>query len=127
MSDERSTIGTWVMPSLQENNGSMRSGPRLLQGMGLAEGVDLHAFLVDPHAGRHAGDVAFEVADGADHLAGEADVGEGRRVAVAKAAGLLLALEMHFDRVQRLQRPVREPPVARRLVELQLLLHIGTD
>src|SRR5256885_5364517 len=95
--------------------------------MGAAEGVDLHALLVDTHAVRHAGYVALKVTDGAYDLARQADVGKGRRIAVAEAAGFLLALEMRLDRFERLQAPVREPFVAGRLVELQLFLHVGTN
>src|SRR5689334_6480624 len=106
---------------------SVHGGARLLERMGFVERLDLHAFLVDAHAGRHAGDVALEVADGTDDLAREADIGDGRRIAMAEAAGLLFARDMRFDAFERLQRPVREPLVARGLVELQFLLHVGAD
>src|SRR5690348_7685744 len=101
---------------------SMNRGTRLLQGMRSGEGIQLHAFLVDAHRRRHARDVALEVADRRDHLPGEADVGDRRRAAVAEAAGLLFVLQVRLDILQRLQRPVLKPAVARRLIDLQLPL-----
>src|SRR3954470_15373425 len=78
----------------------------LLERMCFHEGVDLHAFLVDAHHGRHAGHIALEIAGGADHLAGHADVGEGDRIAVEKPASLLLVLQMALDGLEAFQRPV---------------------
>src|SRR3954447_619991 len=102
---------------------SMNGGTRLLERMRLAEGLDLHALLVDARARRHAGGVALEVADRPDHLPREADVRHRGRVAVAELAGFFLALEVSLDGLQPLERPVREPLVASGLVELQLFLH----
>src|SRR5947207_1516100 len=91
------------------------------------EGFDLHALVIHAHHRWHSRDVALEIAGGADHLAGEADVGERHAVAVAEAPGLLLAGEVGLARLQRLEAPVREPAVSRRLVELQLLFHVAPD
>src|SRR5258706_2913946 len=102
---------------------SMARSARLLQGMRARERLDLHAIPVDAHHRRHPRNVALEVAGGADHLPREADVGDGRRVAVAELAGLALA-QMAFDRLERLQAPVRQPLVAGGFIDLQLFLHI---
>src|SRR3954451_21885786 len=76
---------------------SMYGGARLFKRMRLAEGLDLHALLVDARTRRHAGGVALEVADRPDHLPREADVRHRRRVAVAELAGFLLAFEVRLD------------------------------
>src|SRR6267378_7654743 len=99
----------------------------MLEGVGGGEGVARHAFVVNAHHGRHARGIAVEIGERADHLGGEADVGERERVAVAVAAGLLVLREMALDRLERGQGPVREPEVAARLLDFQFFLEIGSD
>src|SRR3954469_7964227 len=95
--------------------------------MGAAESVDLHALVIDAHYGRHAGGIAVEIRQRADGLGREADVGDADFVAVAEAAGLLLARQVAFDGLERAHGPVREPAVARRLVLSHLLLEVVPD
>src|SRR6266849_3214726 len=83
----------------------------MLEGVGGGEGVALHAFVVHAHHGRHARGIAVEIGERADHLGGEADVGDRQRVAVAVAAGLLLLREMALDGFEGRQGPVREPEI----------------
>src|SRR5438105_785096 len=102
----------------------MPSPALLLQRMGTAEGLELHAFVIDAHDGRYARGVAIEVGERADHLRGDADIGDRELVAVAEAAGLLLAPKVALDRFQRPHGPVREPAVACRFVLAHLLLQV---
>src|SRR5712664_1765691 len=99
----------------------------MLERVGGGEGVGLHAFVVHAHHGRHARGIAAEVGERADHLGGEADVGERQLLAVAVAAGLLVLREMALDRLERDQGPVREPEIAPRLLDFQFFLEIGSD
>src|SRR5688572_11268505 len=92
--------------------------------MCLGECIDLHALAVDTHGGRYGLGVAVEVRKRADYLRCDADVGDGRRVAMAELAGLALLREMAFDRFERAHRPVREPAVARGLVLAHLFFQI---
>src|SRR5712691_6421851 len=83
----------------------------MLERVGGGEGVALHAFVVHAHHGRHARGIAVEIGERADHLGGEADVGDRERVAMAVAAGLVLLREMAFDGFEGCQGPVREPEI----------------
>src|SRR5512145_964143 len=103
---------------------SMGLSSGLFQGMRHGEGVDLHAAVVDAHGCRQSRRIAVEVGERADHLRGEADVGHGGCVAVAESAGFLLPCEVHFDRLERAQRPVRKPPVAGSFVLAHFFLKI---
>src|SRR5258706_2571604 len=91
---------------------SMGGRARLLQRVRFDESVDLHALLVHAHHGRHRGDVAFEIAGGADHLPGEADVGEGWRIAMTEAAGFFFAFQMNFNCLEGFQAPMHQPGVS---------------
>src|SRR3954468_21876961 len=95
--------------------------------MRAAEGIDLHALVVDAHHRRHARGIAVEIRQRANGLGREADIGDGDFVAVAEAPGLLLAREMAFDSLERAHGPVREPPIARSLVLSHLLLEVVPD
>src|SRR6266850_2166172 len=103
----------------------------MLERVGGGEGVALHAFVVHAHHGRHARGIAVEIGERADHLGGEADVGDRQRVAVAVAAGLLLLREMALDGFEGRQGPVREPEIAARFFYLHFLFkeiaHPGHD
>src|SRR5262245_57513750 len=92
--------------------------PGLAQRMRARKGVVLHAAVVDARHGRKRLDVDLDVLR-ADHLAGEADVGERDAVAVAMAAGLLLVREVAFECAQRLGLPVPDPGRYLTLVELE--------
>src|SRR5207245_221703 len=52
----------------------MRSAALLLERVGAAEGIHLHAGVVDAHPGGHAARVAVEVSERADQLRHHADV-----------------------------------------------------
>src|SRR5512134_3598609 len=100
--------------------------PRLLERVRLVEGLELHALVEDPHHGGYRGGVAVEEPR-PEYLGRDADVGEGRRVAVAVAPGLFLFREMRLDCLQPFHDPVLAPAGARRFVHLELLLKIVAD
>src|SRR5690242_6214668 len=106
-------------------NGILR-GVRLLQGLRAVESVDFHAFPENAHHRGRSGGIDVEELR-AEHLRCETDIREGRCVAMAEAAGLLFLREVRFQRLERFSRPVREPPVARRLVPVHFLLEISAD
>src|SRR5207302_4050453 len=99
----------------------------MLERVGVGERLFLHAFVVHAHHARHARGIAVEIGERADHLGGEADVGDRELLAVAVAAGLLLPREMALDRFEGRQGPVREPQIAPRLLDFQLFFKIGPD
>src|SRR2546427_7524108 len=103
----------------------------MFERVGVGEGLLLHAFVVHAHHGRHARGIAVEVGERADHLGGEADVGDRELLAVAVAAGLLVLREMALDRLEGRQGPVREPEIAARFFYLHFLFkeiaHPGHD
>src|SRR5688572_14036141 len=103
---------------------SVRSCSGLVEGVRLGKSFHLHALVVDAHGGGHGFGIAIEVGERADHLRGEADVGEGGRVAVAKPAGVLFPGQVALDRLERSHGPVGEPAVARALVCLELFLQV---
>src|SRR3977135_1994039 len=96
----------------------------MLESVGGGGGVALQAFVVHAHHGRHARGIAVEIGERADHLGGEADVGDRQRVAVAVAAGLLLLREMALDGFEGRQGPVREPESAARFLSPPFLFHL---
>src|SRR5262245_33716653 len=100
-----------------------RRRARLLERMRAREGVDLEAFLDDPRHGRIGLEIDLEQFR-ADRVGDEADVGQRDLVAVAVAAGLLVAAEMGLERGERLVAPVADPFQPRRLVELELMFEI---
>src|SRR6266508_5453155 len=106
---------------------SVRSCAGLLQRMRAAEGVDLHARAVDAHHRGNAFGVAVEIGERADYLGCKADVGERELVAVAVTPGFFFIFQVSFDRLERPERPMREPEVAARLVYLELLLQVVPD
>src|SRR6185503_17924495 len=75
----------------------------------------------------HALGVSVEIGERGDHLRRDADVRQGRGVAVAEPAGLFLPGEVGLDRLERAQGPVAEPAVARGLVLVHLLFEVAAD
>src|SRR5439155_15728464 len=92
---------------------------RLLERLRSIEGVDFHALVEYAHDGRHRRGFSVEIPR-RKNLAREADIGKGRRVAVAEPARLAFFRQMRLERLQRFQRPVLQPAVARRLIYVQL-------
>src|SRR6266852_1803593 len=95
---ERSTISTLVMRSVL--GGLMRRilrRVRLLERLRAVERVDLHACVKNAHDRRHTHRVAIEKFR-AENLRCQTDIGDGRRVSVAKPAGLPRRSEMPLDR-----------------------------
>src|SRR3546814_12834330 len=74
------------------------------------ESLDLGAFGGDPLDGRTSRQVAFEAA-GIGHLRHQADVGDGRAVTVAEAAGCRIPGQHGFDRLQAALHPVAIPGI----------------
>src|SRR6266568_9316779 len=99
---------------------------RLLRRLRTVEGVDFHAFSENAHYRRHARSADVEKLR-SEHLGGEADVGDSRPIPMAEATGLLFLCEMLLEDLQRFQRPVREPSVARRLILMHFLLEIAAN
>src|SRR6266545_5784107 len=102
----------WVPPRCRVSVGRTLGGVGLLRRLGAVEGADFHAFPENAHDRRRACGTDVEELRTED-LGGKADIGERRRVAVAEPAGLPFLAEVLFERFERLQRPVREPLVAR--------------
>src|ERR1700704_3409604 len=105
---------------------SMRSNrrgrARLLERMGARDGVDLLAGAGDTDHGWEGRGVDVEEFR-AGGLAREADVGDRHLVAMAETSGLL-ALELGFERGQRLDVPMAAPCHPGGLVDLELMLEI---
>src|SRR5712691_7550961 len=98
----------------------------LLRRLRAVESPDFHAFAENAHDRRHACRIDVEEFR-TENLGGKADVGERRRVAVAEPAGLPSLAEVLFERFERLQRPVREPLVARGFVLAHFPLEVASD
>src|SRR6267143_2378510 len=98
----------------------------LLEWLRAVEGLDFHAFAENAHDRGHALRADIEELR-PENLGRQTDVGESRRIAVTEAAGFLFLGEMHFQRLQGLRRPVREPLVARRLVLMHLALEVAAN
>src|SRR5438045_1779119 len=88
-------------------------GVGLLQWLGTIESVDFHAFAENAHGRRQAGGVDIEELRPED-LGNQADVRDRRRIAVAEPARFAFLAQMRLERLQRLERPVRERLAARR-------------
>src|SRR5215831_14987677 len=91
--------------------------------MGAGEGVVFHALVDDPPYRRKRGGVEL-VEIGAGSLAGQADVGNRDRIALAVAAGLLAAGEVGLQRRERRADEIMDELEPRRLVDLELVLEI---
>src|SRR5437879_10303795 len=102
----------WVPPRCRVSVGRILGGVGLLGRLGAVESADFHAFPENAHDRRHAFGTDVEELRTED-LGSKADVGEGRGVAVAEPAGLLFLFQVPFERLERLQRPVRKPRVSR--------------
>ncbi|GCC44665.1 hypothetical protein chiPu_0028479, partial [Chiloscyllium punctatum] len=92
--------------------------------MRLGERRQRHRCLVDPLHGR-PGRQADLLVDRRRDVADQADVGDGRRVAVTEQAGRLAAGEMTFERRQRLDRPVPPPGVLLAVAQVELAVEIA--
>src|SRR5437588_11722379 len=82
-----------------------RRGAGWPQRVGTGEGLDRKARIGDPRHRREGCEIDREKL-GARRMACKTNVGDGDRVAVTKASGLLLAAQMRFERVQRLRAPM---------------------
>src|SRR6266702_7355851 len=105
----------WVPPRCRVSVGRTLGCVGLLRRLRAVESPDFHAFPENTHNRGHAFGTDVEEFR-TENLGGKADVGERRRVTVAEPAGLPFLAEVLFERFERLQRPVREPLVASRLV-----------
>src|ERR1051325_4001177 len=114
----------WSVPAF---GSSVMPSDALLQRMRAAEGVHLHAGVVNAHRARHGARVAVKVGERADQLRHHTDIGHRELIAVAIAARLAVVGKMALDRFQGAHGPVREPAVARRLVLAHLLLEVIAD
>ena len=83
---------------------------------------ELHAARGDAHHGRIRRHVDLEETRAGD-LRGDADIRHRHAFAVRERAGLLVAREVPFHRGEPLADPVLDPFLARRLVELEFMLH----
>ena len=70
----------------------------------------------DPAIGINIKEVLAQVDRNRENLAREADIGKSRPVAVTESACLAVLRQMRLERLERFQRPVLQPPVARGLV-----------
>src|SRR6266581_1020239 len=104
--------------------GRVRVG--LFERLGAIERVDFHAFAENTHDRRQACSLDIEKLRPED-LGNQAHVGDRRRIAMAELAGFPFLAQMPFERLERLERPVREPLVARRLVLAHLALEVAAD
>src|SRR5258705_9372618 len=98
----------------------------LLEWLRAVEGLDFHAFPENAYDRGHAVRADVEKLR-AENLGRQTDVGDSRRIAVAEAACFLFPGEVRFQRLQGLQRPVREPLVARRLVLMHFAPEVAAD
>src|SRR5256885_17103229 len=110
----RLNVMVLLLCSVRSVGGRFR-GIRLFEGLRSIESVDFHAFPANAHGRRHARGVDIEELRPED-LGNQADVGDRRRIAVAEPARFAFLPQMRFERLERLERPVREPLAARRLV-----------
>src|SRR2546421_6587318 len=99
---------------------------RLLGRLRAIERVDLHALVENSLDGGYAGRWSIEISGGED-LRRKADIGHRRCIAVAELARLALVREMGFERLERLQRPVLQPAVARSFVHMHFSLEVAAD
>src|SRR6266581_4162255 len=116
----------WVPPRCRVSVGRILGGVGLLRRLRAVESADFHAFPENAHDRRHPFGADVEELR-AEDLRGKADVGEGRGVAVAESARLLLLSQVRFEHPERLQGPVREPLVASRLVLMHFPLEVAAD
>src|ERR1700675_1990372 len=98
----------------------------LLRRLRAVEGVDLHALAENSLDRGYAGCLGVEI-PGSEDLRREADVGHRRRIAVAEPAGLGLLRQMRVERLERFERPVLQPAVARSFILMHFSLEIGAD
>src|SRR5439155_3082031 len=98
----------------------------LLERLRPVESVYFHALVENAHDGRHRRGLDVEISR-SENLTCEADIGKGRRVAVAEPACLAFLRQVRLQRFERFARPVLQPAVARGLVEVHLALEIAAD
>src|SRR3979490_2239810 len=80
----------------------------LFERLRAVESLDFHAFPENAHDRGHA--IRADVEElRAETWGRQTDVGDGRRIPVPEAACFLFPGEVRFQRLQALQRPVREP------------------
>src|SRR5258708_2738106 len=116
----------WVPPRCRVSVGRTLGCVGLLRRLRAVASPDFHAFPENTQNRGHAFGTDVEELRTED-LGGQAYIGEGRRIAVAEAAGFLFLREMHFQRFERLQRPVRKPLIARGFVLAHFLLKVSAD
>src|SRR3977135_4408778 len=101
-------------------------GVGLLERLGTVESVDFHAFAENAHRRRQTGSLDIEELRTED-LGHQADVGDRRRIAVAESARFAFLAQVPFEGLERLERPMREPLVARRLVLVHFALEVAAN
>src|SRR5437773_11128573 len=94
-----------------ESVGERFRGIRLLEGLRSIESVDFHAFAENAHGRGKACSLDIEELR-TENLGNQADVGDRRRIAMAESARFPFPAQMPFERLERLERPMREPFVA---------------